>query len=245
MSGHSHFKTIKHKKGIADAKRSKAFSKMAKLISVAAKEGGGDPEMNPGLRMAIEKAKSVNLPKENVERAIKRGTGELEGVQLEQIALEAFGPGGIALIVETVTDNKKRTLSHIRQILNQHNGKLADSGSVKWLFERKGAINIDFEVQPEQQKNKGALELSAIEAGAEDLFWDQNNLEIYTKIQDLEKVKQKLEQKQIVVDSSSLTWQAKQSISIGQKQKQACQKLFEALDQHDDVQDIYSNLKEQ
>ena len=241
MSGHSHFSSIKHKKQITDAKRGKIFSKMAKSITVAAKEGGGDPTANSKLRMEIEQAKKINMPKENIERAIKKGTGGLEGAKLEEVVFEAYGPGKIAIIIEGITDNKNRTLGEIKQILSQNGGKLASGGSVKWLFERKGAVIIDSQLQTEELKNKEKLELEAIEVGAEDIYWHDTFLDVYTKPEELEKVKKNLEEKGIKIESSSLDWVAKEMVEV--KENETCQKLFEALDENDAVQDIYSNLK--
>jgi len=243
MSGHSHFKSIKYKKEITDKKRGQMFSKISQEISVAAKEGGGDPEFNPQLRLTIEKAKSVNMPTDNIERAIQRGIGKLEGVKLKEVLFEAYGPGGIAVIVEGITDNKNRTLGEIKQILNQNNGKLVGEGAVKWMFERKGCLVVDCKLQIEDLKNKEKLELISIEAGALDLYWHNDVLDVYTKIEDLEKVKKNLEEKGIKIDSSSLDWVAKEEIKLDEKQKEACQKLFEALDENEAVQEIYSNLK--
>jgi YebC/PmpR family DNA-binding regulatory protein len=186
MSGHSHFASIKHKKAITDAKRGKIFSKLSRQVSVAAKEKGGDPDTNPALKVAIQRAKEFNLPKENIERAIKKGTGELEGAKLESVLFEAYGPGGIAIIVEGITDNKNRSLGEIKQILNQNGGKLVGEGGVRWMFERKV-----------REEEPGSLE-----------------------------------------------WVAKQEIELPEKDKEACQKLFEALDENETVQEIYSNLKE-
>jgi len=243
MSGHSHWAGIKHKKGLADQKRGKIFSKLSREISVAAKEKGGSPETNPSLRIAIEKAKKFNMPKDNVERAIKKGTGELKGVKLESVVFEAYGPGGIALIIEGITDNKNRTFSEIKQALTQHNGKLANEGSVKWLFERKGCIIVNRESQSETLKDKEKLELAAIESGAEDVRWYNDFLSIYTKPDELEKIKKKLEEKDIQVETVSLDWVAKEEIEVDEKAKEACEKLFEALDENDAVQEIYSSLK--
>jgi len=240
MSGHSHFASIKHKKGKADEARGRAFSKMARVISVAAKEGGGSPEANYKLRIAIEQAKEINMPKENVERAIKRGTGELAGERLESFVFEAYGPEGIALIIEGITDNKNRTLGDLKKILTQYNGKLAGEGSVRWMFERKGAIVINFKTQSPNVK-KEDLELMVIEAGAEDIYWHDDFLDIYTKAENLEKVKKNLEKKGIKIESSSLDWVAKEEVEI--KNKEFCERLFEALDENDDIQEIYSNLK--
>ena len=233
MSGHSHFSSIKHKKGRADEARGKAFSKMARVIIIAAKDGG-DPDSNNKLRLAIDQAKKINMPKDNIERAIKKGTGELASDKLESVTFEAYGPGGIAIIIEGITDNKNRTLGDVKKILNQYNGKLAGEGSVRWMFERKGSILI-------QGANKEDLELLAIEAGAEDIKWREEYLNIYTKIEDLEQVKKTLEKKGIEIESSSLDWVAKEEIDA--PEKESCEKLFNALDENDDIQDIYSNLK--
>ncbi len=240
MSGHSHAKTVKRVKEAGDKKRGKAFSKMARVIILAAKEGGGDPGSNYKLKMAIDQARQVNMPKDNIERAIKKGTGELFGEKLEQFVFEAYSPGKTAIIIEGITDNKNRSLSEIKQILNQYNGKLAGAGSVKWLFERKGTITVDNE---QETISKEELELIAIEAEAEDIYWHNNTLYIYTKPEELEKVKRNLEEKSIKIESSSLDWIAKETIEIEEKEKESCQKLFEALDENDAVQDIYSNLK--
>ena len=236
MSGHSHAKTVARTKGAEDAKRSQAFSKMARLISVAAKEGG-DPGSNSKLRVAIDQAKQVNMPKDNIERAIKRGTGELAGENLEEFVFEALGPGGIALIIEGITDNKNRSLGDVKQILNQYNGKLAGEGSVKWMFERKGAIIVNNE---QGAINKEQLELEAIEAGAEDIKEREDLIEIYTKPEELDQIKKNLENKGIKIEAASLDWVPKEEIEAN---KESAQKLFEALDDNDAVQNIYSNIK--
>lgn len=241
MSGHSHAKTIKHKKEITDAKRGNAFSKFAKQISLAAKEKGGDPGTNSTLRMVIEKAKEYNMPKENIERAIKKGTGELAGDSLENIIVEAYGPGGIAIIIEGITDNKNRSLGEIKQILNQYNGKIATEGSVRWLFERKGYMEV--QNAGYEDKKKEELEITAIEAGAEDLCWDGNVLNVYTKPDELEKMRKQLEEKGLKIGAVSLDWIAKEEIIISETDKKTCQKLFEALDENEAMQEVYSNLK--
>lgn len=244
MSGHSHFKSIKHQKGIADAKRGQVFSKISRLITIAVKQGGGDPDTNYRLRLAIEQAKTVNMPKDNMERAIKRGTGDLlENEKLEEVIFEGFGPGGTAIIIESITDNTNRAFNDIKQILNQSNGKLGGEGSVRWMFERKGIITINFQLSITNFQKKEDLELIAIEAGAEDIFWNEDLLDVFTKPEDLEKVKKILEEKGIKVDSASLGWVPKETIQASDKDKQACQKLFEALDENETVQEIYSNLK--
>ena len=242
MSGHSHAKTIKHQKNLTDQKRGQLFSKMARVISVVVKEGGANPETNSKLRLAIEMAKESNMPRENVDRAIKRGTGELSGEKLEEITFEAYGPGGIAIIIEGITDNRNRTLGEIKQILNQNNGKLVSEGSVKWMFTRSGCLIIDIKDQKIKTKND-ELEILAIEAGAEDTYWHNNSLDVYTKPEKLEKVKKNLEAKGIIIENTSLDWVAKEMVKLGDKEKEACQKLFEALDENDSVQEIYSNIK--
>lgn len=243
MSGHSHWAGIKHKKTLADAKRSQAFSKLAREIIVAVRQGSGDMGMNPKLRAIIEKAKAINMPTENVERAIKRGAGELGGEILEEILFEAYGPGGTAILIEGITDNKKRSLMEIKKTLEQNGGKMVSEGALKWKFERRGVILIDLGKQDERFKNKEELELKAIESGAEDLYWHESFLDIYTNPTNLEKVKRSLEEKGIKVDSSSLEWVTKEEIVLNDKDKEACQKLFEELDGLDSVQEIYSNLK--
>ncbi|MBU2545310.1 YebC/PmpR family DNA-binding transcriptional regulator [Patescibacteria group bacterium] len=238
MSGHSHAKTVARTKGTADAKRSKAFSKMARVIIITAKEGGGDPNTNSKLRIAIEQAKQVNMPKDKIERSIKKGTGELEGGKLESVIFEAYGPNNIAIILEGITDNKNRTLAEVKKILNQYHGKLANEGSVKWLFERKGSILVNNE---QKAVNTEELEMDAIEAGAEDILEQDDFVIIYTKPDELEKVKKNLEEKSIKIESSSLDWIAKESIEADNKE--SLEKLFGTLDDNDDIQNIYSNLK--
>ncbi|MDO8436478.1 MAG: YebC/PmpR family DNA-binding transcriptional regulator [bacterium] len=238
MSGHSHAKTVKHQKEATDAKRGKLFSKIAQQILIAAKEKGGDQNTNSALRMVIEKAKEYNMPKENIERAIKKGTGELAGESLESIIVEAYGPGGIAIIIEGIADNKNRALGEIKQTLSQYGGKIANEGSVRWMFDRKGCITLRITNKPKEE-----LELMAIEAGAEDICWHENVLDIYTKPDELERTKKLLEEKGIKIESASLDWTAKEEISVDEKTKETCQKLFEDLDELDSVQEIYCNIK--
>lgn len=242
MSGHSHAKTVRKKKEADAKKRGQIFSKMARLIQVAVKQGGPNPETNSKLRMAIELAKSYNVPSENIERAIKRAMGETEGEKLEEISVEALGPAGIALIIEGITDNKNRALTEIKQVLGKFNSKLVGEGSVKWMFERKGCITVNLKDQKPDLK-KEDLELIAIEAGAEDLYWYDNNLDIYCEVKDLEKVKEKLIERGIKIDSATLDWKPKEMIDLEEKKKEECLKLFEALDELDSVQEIFSNLK--
>jgi YebC/PmpR family DNA-binding regulatory protein len=216
---------------------------VARLISVAVREGGANPETNAKLRFAIETARSYNLPKENVENAIKKASGEIEEGRLEEVVYEAYGPAGVALIVEGITDNKNRALNEIKQILNQHRGKLVGEGAIKWMFERKGCITIDLKSQMPNVKTKEELELLAIESGAEDLYWHNDYLDVYARIEDLEKVKKNLGEKGIIIDSVSLDWKPKEMVDLAEKERGACSKLFEVLDESETVQEIYSNLK--
>lgn len=245
MSGHSHFATIKRTKEAEDKKRGKLFSKISRMISVAVKQGGADPTNNPKLKMAIEKAKEANMPKNNIERAISKASGAEESEKLEEVIFEAFGPAKVALIITGITDNKNRTLSEIKQILSQYNGKLASEGAVKWMFEKKGVIllRIANSHKYTNKEDKEELELFLIESGAEDIKWRGDILKIYTKPEELDSVKRKIEEKEIKIESASLDWVAKEEIELNQKEKESCQKLFEALDEKDDIQDIYSNIK--
>ena len=184
MSGHSHARTVKHDKDLAASKRSKVFSKLAVEITVAVKQGGGSPDTNPRLRTAMDRAKDANMPSDNVERAIKKGTGEDQAQNLEEFLLEAYGPGGVALLISGITDNKNRMLGEIKQILSKNQGKMVEGGAVRWLFEQKGAMAVKGSLP------KDELELKAIEAGAEDLYWREDGmLDVYTKPAELEKIK--------------------------------------------------------
>ncbi len=243
MSGHSHAKTIKHQKELTNQKKGQAFSKVARSISIAVKEGGPTPETNMKLQQAIEMAKRFNMPKENVENAIKRGTGELTDAKLEEVSFEAYGPGGIAIIINGITDNTNRTLGEVKQTLSQNGGKLVGEGAVKWMFEKKGCIIIDLKLQNEDLKNKEKLELLSIETGAQDILWRDDILDVYTKTDDLNIVKKNLEEKGVKIESASLDLIAKEEIKPNEKDDKACQNLFDALDELDDVQEIYSNLK--
>ena len=238
MSGHSHWAGIKHKKGITDAKRSKVFSKIAKEITIAAKDGG-DINFNSKLRLVVEKARSSNMPADNIDRAIKKGTGEIEGEILENIVLEAYGPGEIAFIIEGITDNKNRFLGEIKQILNKNNGKLVGKGGIQWMFEKKGCLTI----KTDESKTKEEWEMFSIDSGAEDISWYDDMLEIYIEQNNLEKIKALIEEKNVEVESASLDWVAKEEVDVDNETKEKCLKLFESLDENDSVQEIYSNLK--
>lgn len=242
MAGHSHWSKIKYKKTTADIKKGQLFSKLAREIALAAKQGK-DLEMNPRLRLAVEQAKAFNMPWENIERAIKKGTGEIESEKLEQILFEAFGPGGSAILIEGITDNKNRTIAEIKSVLGKYKGKLAREGEVKWQFKNLGCITVKIEDQKEVFKNKEKLELEAIEAGAEDIYWQDGTLDVYVKIADLEKTKQKLIEKGIKIDEVSLDWVPKEMIELDEQKKENNKKLFEELEDLDAVQNIFTNLK--
>jgi YebC/PmpR family DNA-binding regulatory protein len=240
MSGHSHAKTVMATKMANNAQKGKMYSKYGRLITIAVKDGGGsgDPEKNSKLKATIDQAKKASMPKENIERAIKKGTGELVGEALEEVSFEGFGPGGSAIVINGITDNKNRTLGEIRAILNQNNGKIAGEGAVKWMFERKGSITILAE-----GKTKEELELLAIELGAEDVSSYEDKVDIYTKPEELEIVKKALEEKGIKIESASLDLIAKEEVTLTEKENEQAQRLFEALDDNEAVNDIYSNIK--
>jgi YebC/PmpR family DNA-binding regulatory protein len=239
MSGHSHAKTVAHKKGVADAQRSKIFSKMAGEIAIAAK-AGADPAGNVRLRMAIERARSFNMPTANIERAVKRGTGEEKGAALQEVLFEGYGPGNIALLVEGITDNKNRILGEIKQAFEKNQGKLAGEGAVRWMFQHRGVITL-----PQGEKTKEELELLAIELGAQDTYWREDGmLEIYTNPNQADLVKKELERQGTLVESSSLQWIPKQRVALSKKDREGAEKLFLALDESEEVQEIYANIKD-
>ncbi len=237
MSGHSKWSQIKHKKAITDARRSKIFSKLAAMISIAVRKGGKDPESNPSLRLAIEKAKEFNMPKENIERAIQRGSGELAGTKLEEITYEAYGPGGIGILIKTITDNKNRTAGEIKKILNENDGKLAESGSVSFQFEEKSFLTIaknDFSED---------LCLSLIEKGMEGFEEREEEIIIFSQPKNFSSLKQFLEEKNVKILSTGLEPVAKQKQEVDQEIKKKLEKLFEELEEQNEVEEIYSTLK--
>jgi len=244
MSGHSHARTVRSTKEASAKVRSKSFAKVNRLILVAVKEGGPNPDTNSQLRAAIDKSREFNMPKDNVEKTIKRASGELEKQKLESFLFEAYGPGKIAIMIEGITDNRNRALGEIKQRLNRYNGKLVQKGSINWKFERKNYIVIDTEEQDENLKDKESLELMVIEAGADDINWYENNLEIYINPQNAEDTKQALEKEGIKIKSTGIEWKPLALEEVEEKEKASCLKLFEDLDDCDDVQDVYSNLAE-
>ncbi|MCG8605588.1 YebC/PmpR family DNA-binding transcriptional regulator [bacterium] len=237
MSGHSKWSTIKRKKAKADAERGKIFTRLIKDITLAAREGGGDESSNPRLRTAIVAAKSANMPAANIERAIKKGTGELPGVVYEEGVLEGYGPGGVALFIEFLTDNRKRTVADVRHHLGKHGGSLAESGAVAWIFEKKGLITV-----PKNDLEEDELLLIALDAGAEDLKDEDDVFEIKTATADLEKVKSALESHKIAYDSSSLTMYPKSTVKVEGKDAEQILKIMDILEDHEDVQNVYSNF---
>jgi len=237
MSGHSKWASIKHKKGALDAKRGHIFTKLIKEISIAARLGGGDPEANPRLRTAILKAKAANMPKDNIDRAIKKGTGELEGVEYTEMTYEAYGPGGVAILIDVLTDNKNRTAADLRYILNRGGGNLGEAGSVSYLFKRKGIITFDKTKYTEDQ----ILEV-AIEAGAEDVQTTEDSIEVTTDPEDFEKVLTALNKAGFEQTSAEITKVADAYITLDKEKTAKALKLIEQLDDHDDVQTVATNL---
>jgi len=237
MSGHSKWATTKHKKEAADKKRASAFAKLSKNITLAAKKGG-DPNSNFSLRLAIDKAKAASMPKENIDRAIKKGTGELESEVLEEMLYECFGPGGIAILVESVTDNKNRTTPEVRAIFTKVGGSIGAQNSVKWMFDRKGVIHLN----PEQVGDKDSLTLDLLDNGADDVVED-SGLAVYSNFENFEKVKKFLEMKNIFPDYAEVEWVARDLVEVSPEVREQVENLIEQLEDHDDVNGVFSNLK--
>lgn len=237
MSGHSKWSGIKHKKAKVDAQRGRVFTKVIREITVAARVGGGDPTGNPRLRLAIDKAKSVNMPQDNIQRAIQKGTGELPGVSFEEYVYEGYAPGGVAVLLEVVTDNKNRTAPEIRKIFAKHGGNLGESGCVAWMFEKKGLIQVEAAGVDEDR-----LFGAALEAGAEDVRRSENVFEIITAPKDLERVKDSLTKEKIEIATGEVTMLPQNTIRLEGKQAHQVLQLMEDLEEHDDVQNAYANF---
>jgi YebC/PmpR family DNA-binding regulatory protein len=238
MSGHSKWSTIKRKKGALDAKRGKIFGKLAKEVTVAARLGGGDPTGNPRLRAAIAAAKAENMPNDNITRAIKKGSGEGGGATLEELFLEGYGPAGVALMVETLTDNKNRTVSDVRHLITKYGGSLGEPGCVAWMFDKKGVIVFE-----RQGVNEDALLEAALECGAEDLQNDETQFEVLTDPAGFLEVKEALEAKGFKPDLAEVQMRPKTTIKIDEeKSAQQVLKLVELLEEHDDVSDVFANF---
>jgi YebC/PmpR family DNA-binding regulatory protein len=236
MSGHSKWSKIKHQKGVDDIKRGNLFTKLTREIIVAAREGGGSPDSNFRLRLAVQRARDSNMPMDNIDRAIKKGTGELGGGSLAEIVLEGYGPSGIAILVNALSDNRNRTIQEVRSTFTRHGGSLGESGCVSWLFESKGIINIKAE-----NVDADELALGAIDAGAEDVKVESGYVEVFTPPDQLEKVRQALEKNKVKIESSELVKEPKSLIKLDEKSGLQTMKLLEKLEEIDDVQNVYSN----
>ena len=237
MSGHSKWSSIKHKKAATDAKRGALFTKLARAIQVAAREGGGDPESNHTLAAAIEKARSYSMPKHNIQRAIDRGTGDDDGGQIERTLYEGYGPAGVAVLVEALTDNRNRTSAEVRHAFDKEGGSLGEPGSVAWQFEKKGAITLDGSRYSEDDL------LVAIDAGAEDVQSDGDSLRVLSAAEDLAAVRSALDDAGIVVESAGLVMEPKAVVEVGEEaDARAMMRLLDALDEHDDVDSVHANF---
>ncbi len=237
MSGHSKWGTIKHKKAAKDAKKGKLFTKFIKEITVAARMGGGDLNSNPRLRTAVTTARAASMPGENIDRAIKKGTGELEGVTYEEIQYEGYGPGGAAIIAQVLTDNKNRTVSEVRRLFAKHGGNLGETGCVSWMFDKKGLITIE-KSQVDEERLMGIV----LDAGAEDVRDEDDLFEVVTPAEDFTAVKDRLDQEKIVVASAQVTLVPKNTVDVDAKHVEQILKLTEELEDHDDVQSVSANF---
>ena len=236
MGGHSHWSTIKRQKGASDAKRGQLFTKLSKEVTVSARAGGGDPDMNPRLRLAVDKARESNMPADTIKRAIERGAGAGEGADLVEAAFEGYGPGGVAIIMQVVTDNRNRTVSEIRTTLSRNGGTLGESGSVAWQFDSVGFIALDVgDGDPEE------VALAAIDAGAEDVRAEDGRVEVYTAPTELDKVRRALEEVGLSIATAELSMLPKNSITLDDKSASQVLRLLDILEDLDDVQKVFSN----
>lgn len=237
MSGHSKWSSIKHKKAAKDAKKGKLFTKLIKEITVAARMGGGDINANPRLRTAVLTARANSMPGDNIERAIKKGTGGLEGVSYEEIQYEGYGPGGAAILAQVLTDNKNRTVSEIRRLFAKHGGNLGETGCVAWMFDKKGLITVD-----KSQVDEDRLVGVVLDVGAEDVREDEGIFEVVTRPEDFEKVKERLEQEKIAIAGAQITMVPKNTVTVEGRHVESILKLTEELEDHDDVQSVSANF---
>lgn len=237
MSGHSKWSTIKHKKAAKDAKKGKLFTKFIKEITVAARMGGGDLNSNPRLRTAVLTARANSMPNDNIDRAIKKGTGELEGVTYEEIQYEGYGPGGAAILAQVLTDNKNRTVSEIRRLFTNHGGHLGETGCVSWMFDKKGVITVE-KSQIDEERLMGIV----LDAGAEDVKDEDELFEVVTQPEDFEKVKERLDREKVAVASAQITMVPKNSVNVDARHVEQILKLTEELEDHDDVQNVSANF---
>lgn len=236
MSGHSKWATTKRKKAAIDAKRGKMFTKIIKEITIAAREGGGDPNGNPRLRLAVDNAKASNMPADNIERAIKKATGELEGVTYHELTYEGYAPAGIAVMVEVATDNKNRTVAEVRHLFSKGGGTMGETGSVSWMFDRKGVITL-----PAQNKSEDEMMEMSLDAGADDLQKEDDFYIIQTSVESFEPVRKVLHDKKITAENASLQWVAKNLVPVKGEDAEKVIKLIESLEDCDDVQNVYTN----
>jgi len=236
MSGHSKWSKIKHQKGVDDVKRGNLFTKLTREMIIAAKEGGGNPDTNFRLRLAVQKARDSNMPMDNIDRAIKKGTGELAGGSLIEMTLEGYGPSGMAVLVSALSDNRNRTVQEVRSTFTRHGGSMGESGCVSWIFESRGVINIKAE-----NVDADELALTAIDLGAEDVQVESGIVEVYTKPEALEKVRAALEAKKIAIESSELQMVPKTLVKLDEKAATQALKLLDKMEEIDDVQNVYSN----
>jgi len=237
MSGHSKWSSIKHKKAAKDAKKGKLFTKLIKEITVAARMGGGDINANPRLRTAVLTARAASMPGDNIDRAIKKGTGDLEGVSYEEIQYEGYGPGGAAILVQVLTDNKNRTVSEIRRLFSKYGGNLGESGCVAWMFDKKGLITVD-KSQIEEDRLMGL----ALDTGAEDVRDEDGLFEVLTLPEDFEKVRERLEREKVAMITAQVTMIPKSTVTIDERHAEQILKLTEELEDHDDVQSVAANF---
>jgi len=237
MAGHSKWANIKHRKAAVDAKRGKMFTKIIRELTVAAKEGGSDPDANPRLRTAINAAKGSNMPNDTIDRAIKRGTGDIDGVIYEEVYYEGYGPGGSAVYVQALTDNKNRTVAEVRRLFTKNGGNLGESGCVAWIFDMKGRISFKADSTSEEE-----LFETAIDAGAEDVFTEDNDLVVVTDTEDFENVKTALKEAGLEYDNAEVTMIPKNNVKIDGKEAEHMIRLMESLEDSDDVQNVYANF---
>ncbi len=241
MARHSKWHNIQVRKGKQDKKRSATFTKLARFITIAA-QNGGDPDMNFSLRLAIDRAKAANVPKDNIDRAIKKGTGELnDGVTLDELTYEGFGPGGVAMLIDVFTDNKNRSVGDIKSIATKNGGNIGGPGSVQWQFDRRGVTRVEAEEMSKHEKNLEKIELNVIEAGAIDLTVDENGLEIISTVEDLKKISDALGKLNISISESGLEWIPKETVDIDDETAEKLTQLIDALEDHDDVRAVYTN----
>jgi YebC/PmpR family DNA-binding regulatory protein len=237
MSGHSKWSTIKHKKAKTDAARGKVFTKIIREITSAAKISGGDPDANPRLRLAVDKAKEANMPNDNIDRAIAKGTGGGEGISLEEVVYEGYGPSGVAIMVEAITDNKQRTVAEIRHLFSKGGGNIGSTGCVSYLFSKKGSLVFE-----KASVDEEALTMEAIDAGAEDIHSEESTIEIVTTPENFEKVKQDLKAKGYTPSSAEVTMVPSSTVKLAGEDAQKVIKLVSSLEEHDDVQNVHANF---